>query len=342
MRTLRVLALMDKHHVPPDSLGDPAERDTAPWKMDYDVRTTLQKLGHDVQQLGISDDLGELRRVVDEFKPNICFNLMEEFAGQPAFVQHVVGYLELIKQKYTGCNPRGLVLAQDKALAKKVLSYHRIRVPQFAAFSRGTSKIVRPTRLKFPLLVKSLTEEGSVGIAQSSVVWDDDKLRERVQFIHEHVQTDAMAVEYIEGRELYVAILGNRRLTALPTWELRFTNLPDDAPRIATEKLKWDANYQKKVGLKTEQAVDLPGDLEKSIPRLCKRVYRALSLSGCARIDLRLTPEGEVYVLEANPNPQLARDEDFAQSALAAGIKYDELIQTLLNLGMMYKAEWLV
>jgi len=149
-----------------------------------------------------------------------------------------VSYLELLQVPYTGCNPRGLFLARDKALSKKLLHYHRIRVPDFAVMKRGR-RIQRPKRLDFPLIVKSLTQEASIGIAQASVVEDDAKLVERVQFVHESIGTDAIVEQFIAGRELYCGVIGNERLRVLPVWELTFDNLPEGRHAIATERVKW-------------------------------------------------------------------------------------------------------
>jgi D-alanine-D-alanine ligase len=245
----------------------------------------------------------------------------------------VASYLELLGVPYTGCNPRGLMLARDKGISKKLLSYHRIPVPEFAVFRMG-SAIRRPRRLAFPLIVKSLTKEGSAGIAQTSLVFDDDKLAERVVFIHKRLRTDAIVERYIDGRELYVGILGNARLQVFPVWELLFTKVPEEAPRIATEKVKWDAAYRERHGIKTNLAKALPDALVVRIRNLCKRIYRVLELSGYARIDLRLDPEGRIYILEANPNPQLAYGEDFAESAERAGVSYDGLLQRIVNLAL--------
>jgi len=339
MRKLRVLVLMDETLVPPDSIEGLSDKEIADWKMEFDVVVTLEELGHDVHKLGVGSDLGTIREALAEVKPHIAFNLLEDFHGISIYDQHVVSYLELLRQPYTGCNPRGLMLAHDKALCKKILTYHRIRVPDFAVFPPGRV-VRRPARLRFPLMVKSTTEEGSVGIAQASIVKDDDKLKERVAFIHEKVGTAALAEEYIEGRELYVGVIGNRRLETLPIWELTFKGWPDGAHRIATSKVKWDLAYQKERKIKTQRARGLPPGAAERIPRLCRRIYRALGMSGYARIDLRLTAGGDVYVLEANPNPQLSFGEDFAESAEKAGISYEQLIQRIMSLGLRYQAEW--
>lgn len=182
--------------------------------------------------------------------------------------------------------------------------------------------------------MKSSTEHGSVGIAQASLVTSDEKLTERVEFIHTQLGTDAVAEQYIEGRELYLGVIGNRRLQTFPVWEMRFENLPDNAPRIATERVKWNLEYQQKHSIKAGMAKDLPDGVADRIGKLCKRVYRILGLSGYARMDFRLTDDGRIFLLEPNPNPDLARDEDFAESAKAVGIGYDKLIDRVLKLGL--------
>jgi D-alanine-D-alanine ligase len=309
MKKLRVLALMHAELVPPADISG-HDVTQADWKMEYAVVTGLKKLGHEVYPLGIHDDLPSVRKVLEEWKPHIVFNLLEHLHGIPIFDQHVVAYLELSRIRYTGCNPRGLLLARDKALSKKLLTYHRIPTPDFAVFPVGRT-VRRPKRLGFPLIVKSLTDEASVGISQSSVVDGDDKLAERVKFIHESNGTHAIAERYIEGRELYVGILGNLRLQVFPVWEMFFKKMPPESWRIATDRVKWSTSYQKKHGIDTDQAKDLPPEVVDQIGRICKRAYRTLDLSGYARLDLRLDSTGKAYVIEANPNPQLASGEDF-------------------------------
>jgi D-alanine-D-alanine ligase len=335
---LRILGLVHRHLVPPDVLPEGTDIVSAPWRTEYDVISTLRAMGHDVHVLGVHDDLGDIRRAATDLKPHIAFNLLEGFDDVAIFDQNVVSHLELLKLPYTGCNPRGLLLARDKALSKKLLAYHRIRVPECAVFRIGRPAR-RPRRLTFPLIVKSLTQEASIGISQASVVESDEKLRERVAFIHESIGTAAIAEQYIDGRELYVGIIGNQALQALPVWELFFTNMPPDAKRIATDRVKWSVKYQQKYGIQSGAARDLPEGLAESIQHLCKRAYRALELSGFARIDLRLDEAGNPWVLEANPNPQIARGEDFAASAEVAGLSYETLLQRILNLGLRWQPE---
>lgn len=303
--------------------------------MEYDVVRTLKVLGHEVRVIGVHDDLTPIRATIDDFKPTITFNLMEAFDDVVVFDQNVVSYLELLKVPYTGCNPRGLTLSRDKGLAKKLLAYHRIPVPDFLVVPLG-NKVKLPKRLHFPLIVKSLTYESSTGISQASVVENDEQLNKRVQFIHDTIMTPAIVEEFIDGRELYVGVLGNNRLQTFPVWEMSFSKMPENNWKIATERVKWSVNYQKKHGIDTAVAA-LPDDISAKVQHLAKRVYRALDLSGYARIDLRMKATGELSVIEANPNPQLAHGEDFAESAQRAGVTYAKLIERIIGLGLQWQ-----
>ena len=335
---LRVLALVHRHLIPPGTIEEGTDILSAPWRTEYDVISTLTAIGHEVKPLGVHDDLGEIRRVATEWKPHIAFNLLEGFDDVVVFDQNVVSHLELLKLPYTGCNSRGMLLARDKSLAKKLLSYHRIRVPEFEVFRAGRP-VRRPKRLAFPLMVKSLTEEASIGISQASVVDNDEKLKERVAFVHESIGTAAIVEQYIDGRELYVGILGNRTLQALPVWELFFTNMPEGSKRIATDRVKWSVKYQKKYGIDSGMAPELAEGQAERIQHLCKRVYRALELNGYARVDLRLDAAGNAWVIEANPNPQIARGEDFVDSAEKIGLSYETVLQRIINLGLKWQPE---
>ena len=337
MKSLKVLVLMHKHLVPPQTVSD-VDLAQAEWKTEFDVLTALRKIGHDVEPLGVEKDLGIIRSAIDVWKPDIVFNLLEAFQNVSLFEPNVVSYLELLRVPYTGSNPRGLLLAKDKGLSKRLMAYHRIPMPEFTVFRRG-EKVRVPKRLAFPLIVKSLTEEASLGISQASVVEDEHKLRERVSFIHTSVATDALVERFIDGRELYVGVMGNQRLRVLPVWEMQFTKMPDDVRHIATERVKWSLKYQEKYGIKTGELTEVTDGLSQRIRHLCKRVYRSLELSGYARIDLRLDKDGKIYVLEANPNPQIAREEDFAESAKRAGISYKHLLQRIITLGLQWHPE---
>jgi D-alanine-D-alanine ligase len=335
---LRILALVHRHLIPPDVVPEGTDLLAAAWRTEYDVISTLRSLGHEVRPLGIHDDLGDIRRAWEEWKPHVAFNLLEGFDDVTIFDQNVVSHMELLKLPYTGCNPRGLLIARDKSLSKKLLTYHRIAVPEFEVFRIGRP-IRRPKRLPYPLIVKSLTQEASIGISQASVVDNDEKLQERVTFIHQSIKTAAIVERYVDGRELYVGILGNQTLQSLPVWELFFSNMPEGSKRIATDRVKWSVKYQKKYGIDSGVATDLPDPQCEKIQHLCKRAYRALEMSGYARIDLRMDETGNVWVIEANPNPQIAKGEDFAASAEKIGVSYESLLQRIVNLGVRWQPE---
>ena len=339
MRKYRVLLMVEKKLVPPDDLSGMSEAQIDGFRTEYDILSTLRRPGHDVRVVGIGDHLTELRETIDEFRPHVVFNLLDEFSGIISYDHYVVAYLELIRQRYTGCNPRGMMLSRDKVLTKRVLATHRVATPAFRLFPFGR-RYREPSRLTFPLFVKSATEDASLGISQASLVEDMKGLRERVQFIHEQVQSDALVEEYIDGREIYVGVLGNSRLTTLPAWEMDFGTLADNQARIATRKVKWDRKYQAKHGIKTGKAQDLSDEQRELLSRLAKRTYRALYMSGFARMDFRLTSDGRAYLLEANANPNLSKGEDLADSAKAFGMSYTALVNRIVKLGMDYMPEW--
>lgn len=339
MRRLRVGVLTHRDLVPPDSLEGLEDREIQKWKTEYDVAAALEHLGHQVRIAGVADDLAPIRELVASFEPHVIFSLLMEFRDVGAFQVHLASYLELLGVPYTGCNPRGILLARDKAVSKQILRYHRIPTPSFTVFRVG--RVVRaPRALRFPLIVKSVDEEASLGIAQASVVRSEEQLAERVRFIHERVGSDALAEEFIAGRELTQSLIGNQRLETFPPWEMVFTKLPEASEAIATERAKWDLEYQKRVGIQIGPARNLPQGLDLRIARAARRIYRALGLSGYARIDLRLTEDGRFFVLEANATPDVAQDEEFASAARAAGLEYPALIQRILNLGRRYRPPW--
>jgi D-alanine-D-alanine ligase len=331
---LKIMTLCERRLVPPET-AEAEEVLAADWKMEYDVISTLKKRRHEVLVVGVDSDLTPIKPSIEEFKPNIVFNLMDAFADVGTFDQNVVSYLELLRVPYTGCNPRGMTLTRDKALAKKLMAYHRIPVPDFAVAPLN-HKPKLPKRLKYPVIVKSLTYESSTGISQASVVSNDEQLNKRVQYIHDTILTPAIIEEFIEGRELYVGVMGNQRLQVLPVWEMSFDKMTDHHWKIATDRVKWSIKYQKKHGIDTAQA-ELPEGLAPRIQHLAKRTFRALDMNGYGRIDFRMTHDGKVYVIEANPNAQLAQDEDFAQSAKKAGIPYGRLLERVIQIGLQWQ-----
>ena len=333
MKKTRVLVLLHRDLTPEE--GVPASRVKPEWRMEWDVVTSLRERGHELMLIEVHDDLTPIRQALGELRPRIAFNLLESFDDVVVFDQNVVSYLELLRVPYTGCNPRGMTLARDKALARKLLAYHRIPSPDFTVVPVGR-RAKLPKRLCFPVIVKSLTYEASAGIAQASVVANDEQLTRRVQFIHETLLTPAIVEQYIDGRELYVGVMGNHRLRVFPVWEMSFEKMQGDNWPIATERVKWNVGYQKRHGIDTAEA-RLSEAEAAAIQHLAKRTYRALELSGYARIDFRLDADGRPHVIEANPNPQLAREEDFAESAKRAGVEYPVLLERIMSLGIQWQ-----
>jgi D-alanine-D-alanine ligase len=331
MRRLRVLVLMHPDLVPPDSTDGYTARQINEWRAEYDVVSTLRAAGHDVRVLGAQEEIKPVREEIENFKPHVVFTLLEQFHNEPSYDQHVASYLELMQIPYTGCNPRGLILARGKDLSKTLVHHRRIAVPAFAVFPMRR-KVKRPARLALPLIVKSLNEDGSRGISQASVVDTDEKLAERVAFIHERIGTAAIAEQYIEGRELYAGVLGNDRLRVLPIWELKFGTMGGHA--IATEKVKHDPRYQEHVGIADGPAENLAPEVRARIQRTAKRIYLTLGLDGYARIDFRLAADGTLYFIEANPNPQIAEADVFAAAARHDGLDYPGLLHRVMTLGI--------
>lgn len=336
MKKLRVLVLAHQDLIPPDNVDTYSDKEYQQWKTEFDVISTLREAGHEVLPLGVYDDLGVIREAIHDLKPHVAFNLLEEFHDNSLFDHHIASFLELHKQPYTGCNPRGLMLAHDKALTKKLLAYHKIRIPHFTVVPLGRAPRL-PRKADYPLIVKSLYEEGSYGIAQASVVNTEEKLHERVRYLHDQLNTPAIVEEYIDGRELYVAIIGNRRLQTFPIIELVFGKMTEGSQKIATSRVKWNWKYQQTHEIDTVLAGDLGPELESRIAYMARRMYRILGLSGYARIDMRLTPEGKLYVLEANANPDIGYGEELSSAAEAAGMNYDALLHKVINLGLRYR-----
>jgi len=338
MKKLRVMMVVHWSLVPPDDLKAKDDSRMEKYRTEYDVKQALLRIGHEVQVIGVYDDLAPLRKTIEEWKPDIAFNLLEDFAGNSALDYYVVSFFEMMRLPYTGSNPRGLLLARDKALSKKLLAFHRISVPDFEVFPFGKKLGRRLRRMAYPVIVKSLMEEGSIGIAKASYVENEKELRERVNLIHEKVKGDAIVEQFIDGRELYVTVMGGLKLEVLPIRELVFGNMEPGVPKMATYKVKWDAKYRERWGIEYQFARNLPNGMAEHVGHVCKRIYRTLGMSGYGRIDLRLDANGKLYVLEANPNPGIARDEESTLSAIKAGFSYDSFIQHILNLGLKASA----
>ena len=336
MKSLRILVLMHADLVPPED-ADLKDKDRleTPWTTEYDVLMHLKAMGHKIQPLGIYSDLTKIRKAIGEFKPHIVFNLLEEFDGEAVFDSHVVSYLELLRIPYTGCNPRGLMMARDKALTKKILMYHRIKTPRFAVFPKNRRTKV-PKSLSYPLIVKCLDEDASLGLSKASIVTSEEKLLERIKYIHKKIGVDAIVEEFVEGREFYVGVLGNYRMELLPAWEVFYSKAENPEKEFYSRSAKWNEKYRQRKGIDSGKA-DVSPEVEKKVQDIAKKTYKALGLNGYARIDVRMDANENVYVIEANPNPNIAMDDEFAESSYYKDQwDYHQILQKILNLGLKW------
>ncbi len=296
---------------------------------EYEVAEALTENGHDVYLLGFHDNLRRLLDRLEAFEPDLVFNATESFMGRSRYDYGVTALLEMKGYRYTGSSPEALLLARDKATSKKILEYHSINVPRFAVYP--VDEEVGQPHIEYPLIVKPTHEDASVGIAQSSVVGDHASLRERVEFIHRSLNQSAIAEELIEGRELYVGIIGNSRLEILPIVEVVFDKIDDPAKRIATYSAKWNPEYRQRWGIKNMFARRLGKEALEDIHRAATLAYKALEIRDYGRVDLRLTKDQRVYVIEVNPNPYISFGEDMANSAERAGMDYNQFIERIVR-----------
>lgn len=331
---LRILVLFEVHDPPaPDEEYERRMREESDWRTEGHVVTALKALGHEVHLGAIYKNPREVIDLVERIQPDLVWNFVQTFHGTRYFESHIAGVLELCRVPYTGCGHRALMLCQDKALSKEILKHHRVSVPPFVV-SRRTLPTKKLTRAIFPVMVKPLAEEGSVGISRDSFAETEEQALARAHFLHERLKQDVIVERYVSGREIYVGVLGNDRLKVLPPRELKFSKVPEGEPKFASFKAKWDEGYRERWGIFSTFPDDLSETLQRSIATVAKRVFRALQMRGFGRIDLRLTEEGKLVVVEANPNPEIAQGEDIAEAAAKAGLPYNELIERIVALGL--------
>jgi len=300
---------------------------------EYDVARALMAGGHDVLMIGIGDDVAPLLTKLAAFQPKLVFNGCEGFRKNARHEYAIAALLDMYGYRYTGSSPTALLVARNKSLTKKVLAFHGIRVPAFAEFHEG-DELVRPSELRFPLIVKPLLEDASIGIAQASVVEDDASLQQRIEFIHGKYHQAAIVEELVEGREVYVGLIGNDELQVLPLTEMTFGEPEMGEHRIATYKAKWDEEYRKKKQIKNVFAKGVSEQLTTRIGDICSTAFHALWLQDYGRVDVRLAHDDEVYVLEVNPNPFIAAEHEMAEAAAKAGLKYNAFIQRIVDEAM--------
>lgn len=297
-----------------------------------DVYRALRTNGYEVSILGLHNTITPLFEEIKENKPDVIFNLVEVFDGKSYLEKNMAALLEMLDIPYTGATSDNIFICNNKGLNKKILSFHKIKIPQFYTFYRN-HRVWLKKKLKLPIIVKPLCEEASRGISQASIVDSEDAFLERVKFIHDNMNMDAIAEEYIEGRELYVTVMGHKKLTVLPPREMKFGELSEDA-RIATYKAKWDDKYRDKWGIKSVYAGKLGNGVEEEVNDVCKRAYRALNIKSYLRFDIRVTSKGRVYIIEPNANPCIAKIDEVAQAAVKVGIGYEQLIKKIVMLAL--------
>jgi len=329
-RKLKVTVLVDENTIPTDDPEFTGAVETG--STEFHVIQTLRELGHRISVLGFVDDIAALVGVLGENRPDIVFNLTEHLGGDRRQDKNIAALLEMTGIGFTGTGPAGLLLCRDKRVCKQLLSLHKIRVPGFISLPPGR-KLRIPKALRYPLVVKPALEDSSEGISNASLVADEAALVERAHFVHQRWDQPAIAEEYIEGRELYVGVIGNNRLKVLPPRECFFKSDAADAPNLLTYRLKWNEQYRKKWNIEFGFA-ELDEPVAEHVKRVCKKVYRVLQLRDYGRIDLRLRSDNRLFVLEANPNPDIAYGEEVAEAAQKAGISYKNLIDRILRLAL--------
>jgi D-alanine-D-alanine ligase len=333
LKKARVLVLFDTDGDPPAS-QDYKKQVESTDEAEFDVARALLSKGHEVRVFGFRDNLDQLIGGLRAEPVDVVFNLSERFRDQSALDYTVAAVLEMLGLPYTGASSEGLMLARDKALTKKVFAYQGIRIPHFMV-CRTKTPVQRPSDLRFPLIVKPLDEDASVGIAQASVVRDDDALKERVMFIHERFKTAAIVEEFIAGRELYIGVTGNDPPVALPPIEMVFGSDSTAESRIATFKAKWSVRYREGRGIENEIAKNLSPEVRQRLAEVALRAYEAAGLRDYGRIDVRLAHDDAIYIVEANPNPYLAEGEDLAWAAEEGGYLYPDFIEKIAEMAII-------
>ena len=335
MGKLSVVVLYDRWDEPdePGASSDkaPLTRTLDKKEVEDEVAEALVKLGHDAN-LHVLDGSMKGLHALARMECDLVFNLAESFAGNDTADYCIAAYLELIEKRITGAGSHGLMLAQDKGVAKKILEFHGIHTPVFARSFRGRLDFSHD--LEFPVIVKPAREDGSIGIEFNAVVSSIRELMERIDWLHANFDSPVLIEEYVEGREMYVGVLGNENPLALPVVELDLSKLPAGTPRIAGAEVKWGKGTAAYRDAKSAIAEDLPEETIALLQTTAVAVFQALELRDYARIDMRLRPDGRVAVIEANPNPWLTSKAEFALAARKAGRTYAQLIEEIVNLAL--------
>ena len=309
------------------------KRKKRPVKHDREeIFEALEKLGHE-PSYHILDGRTQSLTGLAKCSADLIFNLTESYAGDDTKEMHVTAFLDMLEIPYTGAGPHAHILAQDKSIAKKMFAFYGIQSPYFATSYRGT--IDHAHDISFPLIVKPTSEDGSIGIDAAAVVGNVKELMERVSYIQTEFDSPALIEEYIEGREIYAAILGSyENAYALPLVELDLSKLPKGVPRIASQDVKFERETEAYKLTKSAIAEDLDEETVAKLNEIAIKAYRAVKLRDYGRIDMRISSKGEIYVIEANPNPWLSSGQEFAMAARKSGLSYTQLIGEIVDLAM--------
>ena len=326
LKQLRIIVVFEIPSNPRNTLQDYLAFED--WQDEKDVIKTLKKLNHHVHLVGLNLEITPLITAIKKYKPDLVFNLCETLDKNRKQEPNIVGVCELFQTPYTGASPFALHLCQDKAIQKKILSYDKVNTPEFLVINKE-NKQPKLEQIKYPAIIKPLNLEASEGISQKSCVANPSACLERINFLQKKFNCDIIVEEYIEGTDVYAAVMGkkNKILVGHPI-QLVFARYPEQRKKIATYRLKWDDDYRKKWGITTNQ-VRSP-KLAQKIKKICKRIYSKLKISGYARFDLRVTPQGQLFFIEANPNPSIAKQDDFSKSVQATGLSYQKILQRII------------
>jgi D-alanine-D-alanine ligase len=337
MSKLKIVVLYDRVLVD-ESVDQAASPDKAPVTRSLDKKEVEEEVAEALEKLGHEPTLHELDGTpkslvaLAKLECDLVFNLTESFADDDTADFKIAAFLELIGKKYTGSGTHGLMLAQDKAIAKKIFAFHGIHTPVFAKSFRGRLDFSHD--LQFPVIVKPAREDGSIGIEFSAVVSSIRELMERMDWLHANFDSPVLIEEYIEGREMYVGVIGNDKPAALPVVELDLSKLPDGRPRIASAEVKWGKGTKAYRDTKSAVATDLPEENVLTLQQTAVAAYQALELRDYGRVDMRLQADGRVHVIEVNPNPWLSSKAEFAMAARKAGRTYPQLVEEIVELAM--------
>ena len=337
MSKLKIIVLYDRVLVDDSeeqstsSEKSPVTRTLDKKEVEEEVADALTKLGHEPMMHEL-DGTPKSLLALARMECDLVFNLTESFAGDDTADFKIAGFLELIGKNYTGSGTHGLMMAQDKALAKKIFQFHGVHTPVFAKSFRGRLDFSHD--LHFPVIVKPAREDGSIGIEFSAVVNSIRELMERIDWLHANFDSPVLIEEYVEGREMYVGVIGNDKPEALPVVELDLSKLPDGTPRIASAEVKWGKGTKAYRDTKSAIATDLPEEAVAVLQQTAVAAYQALELHDYGRVDMRLQPNGRATVIEVNPNPWLSSKAEFAMAARKSGRTYPQLVEEIVELAI--------